>query len=445
MNIGGEGVRKFLDRFRRKQPEEQVLALDYAEIPQWRDRQEIEVRTEMSGQTEKQRAAIGRAVEDAKSKVNRLLKVEIDDQTPPKLRRVVETSLQPFVRAMDITLSRHLSADPIEFYNDAAEVLKGCVKHMNGQGKYLAAALPEEMKDIRSSISIMGLEINNMTREIARAERTMGRIREIGTAHHALDEAVREYGAKHERWELIWKEISKDEARLKTITEKIAEVESDEGYRSAEALKARASALEEEKQGLEERYHTLVSTAGGVLRRAAHAAERQGDSGLAHRIQKVMQLLDRPVEEECEMLARSFAAMLPEIRAMIEQNTIVLKNKDELRLFSGDHGPSGELEEICGRHAAVRGEIDALQVSIARSEPLAVMDDLEQRRENIQAKHRGDLDRMTAYEREMEAIKAEIPPLREALLGRIEAFAGETTRVELRGVPGAGDEPAPGA
>ena len=215
-------MRKCLDRFRRKQPEEQVLVLDYAEIPQWRDRQEIEVRAEMSGQTEKQRAAIARAVEDAKSKVNRLLKVEIDDQTPPKLRRVVETSLQPFVRAMDITLSRHLSADPIEFYNDAAEVLKGCVKHMNGQGKYLAAALPEEMKDIRSSISIMGLEINNMTREIARAERTMGRIREIGTAHHALDEAVREYGAKHERWELIWKEISKDEARLKTITEKIA-------------------------------------------------------------------------------------------------------------------------------------------------------------------------------------------------------------------------------
>ncbi len=435
----------FLDRLFGKKPEEPVLVLDYTGIPQWLDEQEIEGRNELIGQTAAYRAAITRAVEDARNRVSELRRVEIGEETPPKLKRVVETSLQPFVRAMDITLSRHLASDPIEFYNDAAEVLKGCVKHMNGQGKYIAAVLPGEMKELRSSVGIIGMEVNKMTKEIARAERIMSMTRDARAAYRALNEAVGEYTGKREEWERIWKDISKDETRLQTITGKISEIETDENYRAAGELQHRISVLEEEQEVLGGRYHVLASTAGGVLRRAAYAAERQGSPESAQRIRKVMDQLDQPMDQRCDVLVRSVRAIMPGIRAMVDDTTVVLKNKDELHLFSSESTLAGELEGICTRYTAILEEIDASKAGIARSGSRSVMDDLEQRRENIQEKHQGDIDQIAAYEREMEAIKAEIPRLNDELEARIIAIAGEGTRIELRGMPCTEDEPSTGS
>jgi predicted nucleic acid-binding Zn-ribbon protein len=435
-------VASFLDRLFGKKPEEPVLVIDYTGIAQWLDEQEIEGRNEMIGQTAAPRAAITRAVDDARNQVNRLRMVEISVETNPKLKRVVETSLQPFVRAMDITLSRHFSSDPVEFYNDSAEVLKGCMKHMNGQGKYIAAVLPEEMKELRSSIGVIGMEVNKMTKEIARAERIVGQTQDARAAYRKLEEAVGEYAAKRDQWERIWKDISKAENRLKTINGKMSEIETDENYVAVGELQRQVTTLEKEQEVLGGRYHILASTAGGVLRRAAYAAERQGSKESAQHIRKVMDLLDQPVDQGCDIIVRSVRAIMPEIRAMVDDTSVVLKNKDELHLFSSESALAGELEGICTRYNAIREEIDAAKAGIARSGSRSVMDDLEQRRENIQEKHQGDIDRMAAYEKEMEAIKAEIPRLNEELEARIVAIAGEGARIELRGMPCSEDDPS---
>ncbi len=433
----------FLDRLLGRKPEEPVLVLEYAEVPQWLDRQQIEVRNELIGQTAAPRAAIAHSVDEARDRVNQLRSVEIDEQTPPKLKRVVETSLQPFVRAMDITLSRHFSSDPIEFYNDAVEVLKGCMKHMKGQGKYIAAVLPGEMKEIRESIGVIGTEVNTMTKEISRSERIMGQLGDARAAYRALEEAAGEHRAKQEQWELIWKDIANDETRLKTISGKISEIESEESYRAVEELQTRVNALEKEQMVLRDLYHTLVSTTGGVLRRAAYAAERQGNQESARRIQKVMQMLDQPMNHGGDILIRSVDAILPEIEAMVDENSIVLKNKSELHLFSGDSSLIEELGNICDRYAKARDEINVSNAQIAHSESRSAMEDLKQRKETIQEKHQGDIGRMEAYEEEIDAIMASIPQLGEDLKDRIATIFGETTRLELRGLPFSGEIMSP--
>ncbi|MDG6257732.1 MAG: hypothetical protein QCH35_09070 [Methanomicrobiaceae archaeon] len=431
----------FFDRLFGRKPEAPVLVLEYAEIPQWLDGREIDVRNEMIGQTAGSRTAIAHAIEEARNRVNQLRTVEFGDQTPPKLKRVVETSLQPFVRAMDITLSRHFSSDPIEFYNDAVEVLKGCMKHMKGQGKYIAAVLPEEMKELRSCLSHIGTEINKLTEEIGRAQQVMDKIREARDAYRALEEAAGECRAKGMQWKRLWKDIERDEARLTAIAEKVAGIETDTSYRAARELQARAGALEQEHRNLRERYHSIASTTGGVLRRAAYAAERQGTTESAHRIQKVMQMLDTPATPGPDILIRSVRAILPDIRAMVDGNIIVLKNKSELHLFSDDAVLIKELETICQGHADVGDEIDALNTAIAHSEPLSVMRDLKQREEAIREKHAGDIDRMATYEKEMYEIRARMPHLSEELERRIQPIVGETTRLDLRGLPVSEAEP----
>ncbi|HDR73118.1 MAG TPA: hypothetical protein ENN85_04305 [Methanoculleus sp.] len=431
----------FFDRLFGRKPEAPVLVLEYAEIPQWLDGREIDVRNEMIGETAGSRTAIALAVEEARTRVNQLRTVEFGDQTPPKLKRVVETSLQPFVRAMDITLSRHFSSDPIEFYNDAVEVLKGCMKHMKGQGKYIAAVLPEEMKELRSCISVIGTEINTMTEEIGRAQQVMGKIREARNAYRALEEAAGERRAKKEQWKALWKDIERDEARLTTIAEKVAGIETDTGYRAARELQARAGALDRERRNLRERYHSIASTTGGVLRRAAYAAERQGAMESAHRIRKVMQMLDTPMTPGPDILIRSVRAILPDLRAMVDENTIALKNKSELHLFSGDAVIITELETICQGYADVRDESGALNTAIAHSEPLSVMRDLQQRQNTIREKHAGDIERMETYEKEMDGIRAKMPHLGDELERRIQPIAGEATRLDLRGLPVAETEP----
>jgi hypothetical protein len=433
----------FLDRLFGRKPEEPVLVLEYAELPQWLDRKEIEARNELIGQTVAPRAAIARAIDETRDRVDQLRMVEIDEQTPPKLKRVVETSLQPFARAMDITLSRHFSSDPVEFYNDAAEVLKGCVKHMNGPGKYITAVLPEEMNGIKASIGVIGMEVNKMTKEIARSERIMGQLRDARTSYHALNDTADEYRAKQEQWDMIWKDIAKDETRLNAISEKIAEIETEESYRAVEELQTLVDNLEKEQAVLRDLYHTLVSTTGGVLRRAAYAADRQGNQESARRILKVMEMLDEPMDQGGDILTRSVKAIMPDIEAMVNENTLVLKNKSELHLFSQDSHLIEELNHICSRYTKAREEIRAAKAKITRSESRAALEDLKQRRETILEKHRGDIDRIEAYEEDMDAIKASIPRFGDELHDRIGSIVGESTPFELRGLPLSSEMPSP--
>ena len=73
-----------------------------------------------------------------------------------------------------------------EFYPAAAECLKSCLNNVKGQGRYLLAVIPEDMKAVKSGIAAIGHEINEITASLARYRKENDNIHAALALHTAL-------------------------------------------------------------------------------------------------------------------------------------------------------------------------------------------------------------------------------------------------------------------
>ncbi|HPX72760.1 MAG TPA: hypothetical protein PKW51_02545, partial [Methanoregulaceae archaeon] len=150
-----------------KEPGDVECAL--GELPSLLDSREKEISRILIEKTQKQRTTIRDLRSSLKELVKDLASKEREEAFHPKLETIAKNTLPLFERAMFSSLSKDLPEDPDLFYLAATESLKGCVKSLSGQGRYLRGVFPEEMKEIREMVDQIGREMNAMTPAIAEA------------------------------------------------------------------------------------------------------------------------------------------------------------------------------------------------------------------------------------------------------------------------------------
>ena len=148
-----------------KKPEPVVIAFNA--IPAWTDEQEKNARTALEEAAKAPMQNIRNSAAQLQHIVNSISGSEHDPALHPKLKAVAKNSLPLYVKAMNAALAKPLSDDIEEFYTDAVECLKSSLNSNRGQGRYLQAVFPDEMKAVKMAIDAMGKEMNILTAALA--------------------------------------------------------------------------------------------------------------------------------------------------------------------------------------------------------------------------------------------------------------------------------------
>lgn len=349
------------DLFRRTEPVEAKQDLSFDDLPAWLDAREEEIGRELSDATAPSREAIGGALERLRETVAGMETAEGDEEVHPRLRDISKKALPGFTKSMTQILSREPSGDPETFYATAAETLKGALKALKGQGKYLASAYPEEMKEIRTAVRDLGKEINAMTGAITRARADRQQVEDARKSYASLVRTreeytaaagqVREYETALAETGMAIEKAEEDLAALKLRPDHARQQEIEEKIRELDAMG--------EEVGRE--LATLRTPAVHVFRKAGKVAEKAGDSAAATAIDRALDAYAGSLPDDGADPVGLIEAVMPATLAMIGRGDLLLKNQDEIRLFSDpDTLPAG-MKRVLHRQQEIREERTALE------------------------------------------------------------------------------------
>ncbi len=133
------------------------MIYDYNNITRDLESEENQVSTSLKKSTDGSREIISQAFIDIADISDNLqnLKVKSDADLNIRVKSVAEKSLPQFAAALKKTVPdvNGFPDDPQEYYNAVAETLKSVTKCIRGQGRYVIAAFPEEMNELKGHTS----------------------------------------------------------------------------------------------------------------------------------------------------------------------------------------------------------------------------------------------------------------------------------------------------
>lgn len=423
------------DLFRRPEPMEESLELSFDDLPAWLDAREEEIGRGLSDAVRPSEEAIGGLLDHLREAVARMETAEGDEEVHPRLRDISKKALPGFTKSMTQILSREPSGDPETFYATAAETLKGALKAMKGQGKYLSSAYPDEMKEIRTAARDLGREINTMTEAITRAREDRRQVEDARTSYESLVRTREEYAAASGQ-------VQEGGTALAEAKRKILEIEDDLAALRLRPEYARKQEVEERIQELDaldeetgREIAALRTTTVHLFRKAEKVAEKAGDSATASAIGRVLDACTGSLPDDEEGLAGLTEAVMPATLAMIRRGDLLLKNQDEVRLFSDpDTLPAG-IRRVLHRQREVREQRAALEAThaglpgvIEEQRLLAALAELRREREAKSAAR-------ARAENQREMLQASYAAERERLRSRTAALAGRDVEVEVPDLP----------
>lgn len=339
---------EFLKGLMKKKEDEPPKSLTFDEIPGWIDGEETVGRQEL----ETASGAIRTRIEDLrKSLLAQVLDLRIPEEKRhlhPKLEKVAISTLPLFGRSMSQALEKPFPQDTDSFYPAAAECLKTCIKTTQGQGRYLQAVFPEEMKGIRGTMKDFGREINALTDATKRyrelSERT-GKIRNVYEALIEIRDNKAESGDRHSQ---ITQRISDAQKSLDDLAAQKNELEKSPEYQAFLKMKEEIRAMEEKRDTEMREFTVLSAVIAHVFRKAEKVEGRKGDGASAKAVRQATDLLSSheiPLPGDLEPALRvAFPIVLP----LTESGEVPLKNKEEKTLFSD----TGHLSEVLVKSAA---------------------------------------------------------------------------------------------
>ena len=416
--------------FRRTEPEEETLELTFDGIPAWLDAREEEIERELSSATAPSREATTAALAHLREAVAAMETAEGSDEVHPRLRDISRKALPGFTKSMGQILSREPSGDPEEFYATAAEILKGSLKALKGQGKYLSSVYPDGMKEVRTAVKDLGREVNTMTEALARARTDREQVEGVRESHASLLRIREEYAAADGEAREYGAALAGVEDETRKAEEELAALKQRPDYARKQEIEERIRALGTAEKEAGREMATLLATAAHVFRKAGKVAEKAGESTTATSIERA---LDAYADDEKDPVAPTEAVM-PAVLAMIEQEVLPLKNQDEVRLFSdAETLPAAtkralELQQdVRVKRAAEQEALAALPVVVEEERLDALLPGL--RREagaKAAAKERA--------ESQQEALRASYAAESATLRSRTTALAGQVVEVEVPGL-----------
>jgi len=413
----------FLEKlFGKKEPE--VFTISMGAVPAWLDGREKTARSVLLADTAEPRKKIRAAVLALQQITQTIAQAEQDTGLHPKLMSIARNSLPQFVKAMNASLAKELPDEIEEFYPAAAECLKSCLNNTKGQGRYLLAVLPEEMKEVRSGIAAIGHEINTITASLARYRKEIDNIHAALALHTTLLDIRSDIGKADEKDRRITSRITEITDRITAIGQELQTFPADERMTEVSALKTVCQEAENKRDAAIRTNAALSMTASHVFRKAEKIAVRQKHPSEIAVLRQTMELLSDHKVPDTGDLASALAAACPLAERMIAAGEITLKNKEERAIFSDTNKFSATICASCSDLGLLEDACRIAEEKLASHPLLARIHSLE--REKTQ------LETMLGKERQARAELAEwqlktqekIPGLTEELSKKIGDLVG---------------------
>ena len=426
---------KFIKDFlKQKEPEKCTLAFDA--IPAWLDDREKTSRASLETETDMPIQNIRNATAQLQHIVNGIADAEHDPAIHPKLKSIAKNSLPLFVKAMNASLSKELPEDIEGFYSAAVECVKGCLNSTRGQGRYLQAVFPEEMKAVKTGIDAIGREMNAITGSLTTYRKQKALMNRIQALYDALKDIRIDSEKSLVKDKRITARITEITHRIACIEKELMDLTSDVRMKEVNEKKSTLGEVEKKRDKRIRTYTALSMTAAHVFRKAEKIATRQRHSTEISTLRHAIDLLSDHTAPDTKDLASALTHACPVAQRMIDAGEIVLKNKEERAIFSDTGRFCTEMCAICTDIITQELACKSVRDSLSSHPVLVMMNSLE--REKIQQEYmlgkehqsRKDLAEWS------EKTQGRIPALTEELHKKIEEIGGGSVQLQI-------DDPIP--
>ena len=420
---------KFIkDLLKQKEPEKYILAFDA--IPAWLDEREKTSRASLETETDVPIQNIRNATAQLQHIVNGIADAEHDPAIHPKLKSIAKNSLPLFVKAMNASLSKELPEDIEEFYSAAVECVKGCLNSTRGQGRYLQAVFPEEMKAVKNGIDAIGREMNAITALLTMYRKQKALLNTIRTLHDALLDIRIDSEKSLDKDKRITTRITEITHRITCIEQELKDLTSDASLKEVNEKKSALDKMEKKRDELTRTYTTLSMTAAHVFRKAEKIATRQRHATEIPILRQIVDLLSDHTAPYTKDLVSALTIAFPVTQRMIDAGEIVLKNKEERAIFSDTGRFCTEMCTICTDIITQELACKSVQDSLS-SYPVIV-------RRNSLEREKTQLEYMLGKEHQSrkdlaewsEKTQGRIPALTEELHKKIEEIGGGSVQLQ---------------
>ncbi len=357
--------KRIRDLFGRTEPQKERPELSFDDLPSWLDVREEEIRDGLSDATAPSREAINTALGHLGEAIDRMEEAEGAEKVHPRLRDISRKALPQFTKSMTQILSRDLSGDPEAFYTTATDMLKSALKTVKGQGKYLSSLYPDEMKAVRAAIRDLGRAINPMTEAVARAQNDRRQMEDIRERYESLIRIREEYAAASEQARDYGTALEGVGGEIQGIEDGLAALRLRPEYARKEETLKRIQELDSAAEEVKRQAASIRTTALHVFRKAGKVAAKAGGDAAVADFDQVLDAYTSPLPEEEDGLAGLTELMMPTALALIQQGDLVLKNQEEIALFSDPDTLPAELREVIHRRKDIQGQHAALQETYA--------------------------------------------------------------------------------
>ena len=314
-------------------PEPEVsLALDA--VPAWITEREGAAKAVLVSGTREPMAEIRNGIANLQLIINNIAGAEHDPDIHPRLKTIAKNSLPQFVKAMRTSLAKDLPEDPNLFYPIAAECVKNCLHNAHGQGRYLQAIFPDEMKAVRHGIDTIGRGINAINPQLAEYRKEMAG---LAAARAAFDEVTglrNDFSVSEEKVIRSHARISEIRDRHTAIERELAALLQDPGMHEIEEQKSMLADLSLKRDDAARTYSALSMTASHVFRKAEKIAGKQRHPSEIAVLNAAMDMLSDHEIPDSGRLDEMLAASCPVAERMIAAGEVILKNKEERAVFS---------------------------------------------------------------------------------------------------------------
>jgi hypothetical protein len=314
--------------------ETEVFTISMGAVPAWLNEREKTARSGLLSETGETQKKIRGAILNLQQITNTVAQAEQNEEIHPKLKSIAKNSLPQFVKAMNASLAKELPDEVEEFYPAAVECLKSCLNSTKGQGRYLQAVFPEEMKAVKSGIDAIGREINEITASLGRYRKEKTLIESALSLHTALLDIRADIQKAEEKDNRIALRVTEMMDRIAAIEKDLAAFPADERTAEVDVLKNALREAEKRRDAAIRTNAALSMTASHVFRKAEKIAARQKHPSEISVLRNAMELLSDHQVPETGDLAAALAAACPVAERMIAAGEITLKNKEERAVFS---------------------------------------------------------------------------------------------------------------
>jgi len=412
-----------------------AVTLAFDAVPGWITERESAAKAALVAGTREPMAEIRTGIATLQLIMNNIAGAEHDEAIHPRLRTIAKNSLPQFVRAMKVSLAKDLPEDPVEFYPPAAECLKNCLHNVRGQGKYLQAIFPDEMKAVRQGIDTLGRGINTINPLLGEYRKEMAGLAAARGSFESIADMKNDLAASEEKVRRSHARIGEIRDRLGAIDREQNALTQDPRRHEVDEQKKTIADLVSQHDNVSRTYSALSMTASHVFRKAEKIATKQRHPSEIALMNAAMEVLSDHEIPERSRLDEVLAAACPVAEKMIAEGEVVLKNKEERAVFSDTLRFREEIGTAGASLRELEEKVRKAEAACSAHPLVTKMQSLEREKTQLAAmreKEEAGLSDLVAWR---EKTAQQIPVLQQHLKEKIAGMSRDNVQLQVPDLP----------